>query len=202
VKGYPFEVRLSGTPASVVLADQVKSLDWRARKATKKGPAIPAELAAIPYDGLTMRGLLRKPAGIGRPPVLLMIPGLDSVKEELQATADHFLRRGIATLAIDGPGQGEMEFERRIEPAYEKPAGAAIDWLEKRDDVDASRVGVYGVSLGGYYAVRVAAIDALGRYEAAAKLSAPVESKALAALGTALAHDADGGQRRANRLDS
>src|ERR1700704_6459480 len=104
-----------------------------------------------------MRGLLRNPAAVDRPPVLLMIPGLDSVKEELQATADYFLRRGIATLAIDGPGQGETEFARNIEPAYEKPAGAAIDWLEGRHDVDASRIGVYGVSLGGYYAVRVAA---------------------------------------------
>jgi 2,6-dihydroxypseudooxynicotine hydrolase len=119
----------------------------------------PGELVGIPYDGITMRGLLRNPAGVTRPPVLLMIPGLDSVKEELQATADHFLRRGIATLAIDGPGQGEMEFDRNIEPAYEKPAGAAIDWLEKRDDIDGSRVGVYGVSLGGYYAVRVAAME-------------------------------------------
>jgi dienelactone hydrolase len=119
----------------------------------------PAEPVAIPYDGITLRGLFRKPAGVERPPVLLMIPGLDSVKEELQATAEHFLRRGVATLAIDGPGQGETEFERNIEPAYEKPAGSAIDWLERRDDVDAARVGVYGVSLGGYYAVRVAATD-------------------------------------------
>jgi len=119
----------------------------------------PAKMVGIPYDGITMRGIFRKPAGVTRPPVLLMIPGLDSVKEELQATAEHFLRRGIATLAIDGPGQGEMEFERDIEPAYEKPAGAAIDWLEKRNDVDASRLGVYGVSLGGYYAVRVAATE-------------------------------------------
>jgi 2,6-dihydroxypseudooxynicotine hydrolase len=119
----------------------------------------PAETVAIPYDGITMRGLMRRPADVARPPVLLMIPGLDSVKEELQATADYFLRRGVATLAIDGPGQGEMEFERDIEPAYEKPAGAAIDWLEQRDDVDASQLGVYGVSLGGYYAVRVAATD-------------------------------------------
>jgi 2,6-dihydroxypseudooxynicotine hydrolase len=52
-----------------------------------------------------------------------------------------------------------MEFEHNIEPAYEKPAGAAIDWMEKRSDVDASRVGVFGVSLGGYYAVRVAAME-------------------------------------------
>ena len=119
----------------------------------------PAERVAIAYDGIQMPGLLRKPSGIERPPVLLMIAGLDSVKEELQATADFFLRRGIATLAMDGPGQGETEFERDIEPEYEKPAAAAIDWLEKRSDVDASRLGIYGVSLGGYYAVRVAAME-------------------------------------------
>jgi len=117
----------------------------------------PAERVLIPYDGITLPGLFRKPAGVTRAPALLMIPGLDSVKEELQATADFFLRRGIATLAIDGPGQGETEFLRDIEPAYERPAGAAIDWLQAREDVDGERIGVYGVSLGGYYAVRVAA---------------------------------------------
>jgi mRNA interferase MazF len=47
VKGYPFEVVLSGQPASVALADQVKSFDWRARRATRKGRATPAELAEI-----------------------------------------------------------------------------------------------------------------------------------------------------------
>jgi dienelactone hydrolase len=119
----------------------------------------PAERVLIPYDGITLPGLFRKPSEVEHPPVLLMIPGLDSVKEELQATADHFLRRGIATLAIDGPGQGEAEFLRDIEPAYERPAAAAIDWLQSRDDVDGERIGVYGVSLGGYYAVRVAALE-------------------------------------------
>ena len=47
IKGYPFEVALGGAPATVVLADQVKSLDWRARKATRKGRASPAELAEV-----------------------------------------------------------------------------------------------------------------------------------------------------------
>jgi mRNA interferase MazF len=47
VKGYPFEVALSGQPASVALADQVESFDWRARRATRKGRATPAELAEI-----------------------------------------------------------------------------------------------------------------------------------------------------------
>jgi mRNA interferase MazF len=47
IKGYPFEVKLSGSPASVALADQVKGFDWRSRKAQKKGQATAAELAEI-----------------------------------------------------------------------------------------------------------------------------------------------------------
>jgi mRNA interferase MazF len=47
VKGYPFEVAIAGTPASVVLADQVKSLDWRARRATRKGRVTASELEEV-----------------------------------------------------------------------------------------------------------------------------------------------------------
>jgi mRNA interferase MazF len=47
IKGYPFEVPLQGSPASVVLADQVKSFDWRSRKAVRKGKASAAELAEV-----------------------------------------------------------------------------------------------------------------------------------------------------------
>ena len=47
IKGYPFEVALSGFPPSVALADQVKSFDWRKRAATKKGSATRAEIALI-----------------------------------------------------------------------------------------------------------------------------------------------------------
>ena len=47
IKGYPFEVALAGTPPSVALADQVKSQDWRARNATRKGQVSPADLAQV-----------------------------------------------------------------------------------------------------------------------------------------------------------
>lgn len=47
IKNYPFEVLLAGDPASVVLADQVKSLDWQSRKAKRKGKASPDELAEV-----------------------------------------------------------------------------------------------------------------------------------------------------------
>jgi mRNA interferase MazF len=47
IKGYPFEVAISGNPSSAALADQVKSLDWVARKAKRKGKASPAEMAEV-----------------------------------------------------------------------------------------------------------------------------------------------------------
>ena len=117
----------------------------------------PAERVEIPHSGVRMAALLRRPAGVERPPVVIMLPGLDSTKEELQTTADYFLRRGLATLAVDGPGQGETEALLPIEPAYERASQAMMDWIKGRDDVDRDRVGVFGVSLGGYYAVRTAA---------------------------------------------
>ena len=47
IKGYPFEVAISGMPPSVVLADQVKSQDWRARNAARKSSVTAAELAEV-----------------------------------------------------------------------------------------------------------------------------------------------------------
>ena len=121
----------------------------------------PAERVEIAYGGTTLPGYLRKPAGVDRPPVVLIISGLDSVKEEMHTFEPLFHRRGMATLAFDGPGQGESE-ALPIEPAYEKAVAAVADWVAARPDVDGARIGAVGVSLGGYYAARAAsAVDRL-----------------------------------------
>ena len=121
----------------------------------------PGEHVAIPYEGgASMYGILRKPWHTPKPPVVILVPGLDSVKEELHNYGDDFLRRGMAVLALDGPGQGEMEFDHAMRYDYEVPVHYAIDYLETRSDVDARRVGLMGVSLGGYYAPRAAAFRA------------------------------------------
>ena len=130
----------------------------------------PAEPVGVPYAGSTLAAYLRVPPG-PPPPIVVMIPGLDSVKEELQATAEHMLRRGLAVIAIDGPGQGEAEYEFPIEPAYERVVTAVADYLKGRDDVDPDRIGVFGVSLGGYYAARSAAYEP--RVRAAVELAGP-----------------------------
>lgn len=140
--------------------DQRRAASERAVACYGRGAAglrPPAERVFVPYSATTLPAYLRVPAQ--RAPVVMLVPGLDSVKEELQATADYFLARGLATLAIDGPGQGEREEGLAIEPAYEKVATAALDFLETRGDVDASRSGVFGVSLGGYYAARAMAYE-------------------------------------------
>jgi 2,6-dihydroxypseudooxynicotine hydrolase len=140
----------------------------------KAAPSLapPAELVHVPYQGTALAAYLRVPASpAAARPAVIMVPGLDSVKEELQATAEYFLARGLAVLAVDGPGQGESEYELPIEPAYEKVAAAAVDYLVTRPEIDNSKIGLFGVSLGGYYAARAAAHEE--RIAATVALSGP-----------------------------
>jgi 2,6-dihydroxypseudooxynicotine hydrolase len=123
----------------------------------------PGERVEMPYAGGSLAGILRRPAGSDRPPVVVMAMGLDSAKEETDCYEQPFLARGMATLAFDGPGQGEGEYAFAIRGDYEAPIAAVIDYLETRRDVDASRIGLWGISLGGYYAPRAAAFETRAR---------------------------------------
>ena len=118
-----------------------------------------AERLQMEFEGAPMYGNLRRPAGVRKPPVVLLIAGLDSTKEEFFAAENVFLARGMATFALDGPGQGETGYATKIRPDFEAPVGVALDVLSARSDLDASRIGMLGVSLGGYYAARAAAFE-------------------------------------------
>jgi len=120
-------------------------------------PAV--EKVRIAFEDTYLVGLFSRPRTETAPPVVILIPGLDSTKEGRHNGRGNFLRRGIAALSIDGPGQGESSLRLKIRPDYEKVIGAAIDYLEQRGDVDAARVGLLGSSLGGYYAPRAAAFE-------------------------------------------
>jgi len=133
----------------------------------------PGERVMIPYEGKHLAGNLRKPAGAVKPPVVVMCMGLDSTKEEMDSNESVFLARGMATLAFDGPGQGEGEYDFAIRGDYEAVVGSVIDFVATRGDLDAARVGLWGVSLGGYYAPRAAAFDK--RIKACIALSGPFE---------------------------
>jgi 2,6-dihydroxypseudooxynicotine hydrolase len=116
-------------------------------------------------------GNLRRPAGLDRPPLVLLIPGLDSTKEEFFRLETLFLARGMATLSFDGPGQGEGGYTLPMRHDYEVAASAILDAVAERADLDLSRVGALGVSLGGYFAPRAAAFEP--RIRAVAGISGP-----------------------------
>jgi 2,6-dihydroxypseudooxynicotine hydrolase len=131
------------------------------------------ERVRIAFEDKEFFAILRKPDSEKKPAVVVMAPGLDSAKEELHAYEQPFLDRGMAVLAIDGPGQGEAEYDIPICGDYERAAKAVVDWLETREDLDAKRIAIWGVSLGGYYAPRAAAYEK--RFKACIALSGPFD---------------------------
>jgi dipeptidyl aminopeptidase/acylaminoacyl peptidase len=152
-------------------AAHVKAVECRSLALPYLRPS--GERVEIPYEDKRLFGILRKPAGVARPPVVIMACGLDSAKEETDAYEQPFLARGLATLVFDGPGQGEGEYDFAIRGDYEVAVKAVIDVVEKRSDIDSSRLGVWGVSLGGYYAPRAAAFDP--RIKACIALAGPYD---------------------------
>lgn len=141
--------------------DQYRSASGKSVEAFASGLKLldpGAERIEIPFHGATMVGYLRLPAN-PKPPLILLLPGLDSAKEEFFYWEEVFLRRGLATFSLDGPGQGECGYTSHIRPDYETAVSTALDVLTQRRGLDANRIGLAGVSLGGYYAPRAAAFE-------------------------------------------
>jgi dipeptidyl aminopeptidase/acylaminoacyl peptidase len=117
----------------------------------------PGERIEAPFEGAVIPGILRKPRSVAKPPLVLVVPGLDSVKEELFAIENEFLRRGMATLTVDGPGQGENAPRFAIRADWSTVITPLLDHLASRDrGVDLARVGLMGISMGGIYGPRAA----------------------------------------------
>jgi dienelactone hydrolase len=127
----------------------------------------------VPYEGRSMRAFFMKAPGAGRGPAVVVFNGMDNCKEMSVVFAGlEFAKRGISTLAIDGPGQGEtlrlLGIPGRYD--YEGAGTAAFDYLTSRPDVEASKIAIMGYSFGGYYSARIASFE--HRYAAGISLSA------------------------------
>ncbi|MBO6783746.1 MAG: alpha/beta hydrolase [Alphaproteobacteria bacterium] len=100
--------------------------------------------------------------GDGPKPTIIALPGMDQVKEDVcNPFANEFVPRGMNVCAIDGPGQGACNRDGtwQTENNYERAASAVIDWLVTRDDVDADRIGIFGMSMGSRWGVLIGAAD-------------------------------------------
>ncbi|MFI2297179.1 alpha/beta hydrolase family protein [Isoptericola sp. NPDC019571] len=123
----------------------------------------------IPYGDTHLSGVYTRalePDGTVRQdpsPVLVQVNGLDSTKEMLYRTgpAAKLARRGVSSLCLDQPGTGEALrlHDLHAVPEAERWASVVYEFLAAREDVDADRIGILGVSLGGYYAPRAVAFE-------------------------------------------
>ncbi len=112
----------------------------------------------IPFETTTIPGYLR----IAYPgaPCVILIGGLDSAKEvELYHFAENFLRRGNSVFFFDGPGQGELYGHVSLNDNFERAVSTAINYLNEFSEIDSQRLGLFGVSFGGYLACRAAACE-------------------------------------------
>ena len=120
---------------------------------------------AVPYEGTTLPAYFSAAPATddGPAPVIVLVNGLDSTKEHMYSSSHwaELAARGISCLMLDQPGTGEALRLQRLTARIDTEAwaGAAVDYLHTRDDVDASRIGIVGWSLGGYYAPRAAAFE-------------------------------------------
>ena len=125
---------------------------------------IKIEIVEVPMGKESLPGyFVPAPSAKGkRAPCVLFFDGLDVTKEiQFMRGVPDLIKRGISCLIMDGPGTGEaIRFRGNVlRHDYEVAGSACMDWLEKRDDVDAKKVGVVAISLGGYYAPRIASME-------------------------------------------
>jgi alpha-beta hydrolase superfamily lysophospholipase len=131
-----------------------------ARGAALLDPAV--EVLDIPFGTTALTAYFVPATGGGaRAPVVILSDGLDGTKEELFYIARALSQRGVACLAYDGPGQGATLRLRGLVARHdsEVAAAAVCDYLQTRSDIDATRIGMLGVSLGGYYVPRAVAFE-------------------------------------------
>ena len=122
------------------------------------------ERVEIPYEGKVLSALYVRAEGVSGPaPVLVQVNGLDSTKEmKYRVGLPAWLaKRGVASLIVDQPGTGEALRLHGLTARFDSEhwASRVVDWLETRSDVDAKRIGMEGVSLGGYYCPRAVAFE-------------------------------------------
>jgi dienelactone hydrolase len=98
----------------------------------------------------------------GKVPVVISVPGMDSFKEMgVSMYGDRWLERGLAVLAIDGPGQYEAPLLGVFfsMPAWQAAGKACCDWLSARAEIDAQRIGISGNSFGSFFSTIAAAYE-------------------------------------------
>jgi dienelactone hydrolase len=148
------------TPGEDKLAMYRKALRCYQAAMARLHPEI--EKVEVPYENTSLPAWFVKGRGLGKRPTVVLFDGMDNAKEMSVIFAGlDFAKRGINTLAIDGPGQSEPLRLRNIPSRHDYEAAGipAYNYVAARPEVDPKRVAVMGYSFGGYHAPRICAFD-------------------------------------------
>ena len=117
----------------------------------------PVQVIHIPFEGKDVVGYIRMPKVPGPVPMVFMINGTDSRKEDVIQEGASLFRSGIGVIAVDMPGTGEAPIKADL--GAERMFSRVLDYLGTRPDVDSKRVVVWGVSWGGHWSSNLAYIE-------------------------------------------
>src|SRR5580692_3056676 len=117
----------------------------------------PVEIINVPFEGKSIRGYLRLPKDVRPAPMVLMINGTDSRKEDEVQGHDGLYRSGIGVVAVDMPGTGESPVKADV--GSERIFSRVLDYLATRPEVDSKRIVAWGVSYGGHWSANLAYVE-------------------------------------------
>jgi esterase FrsA len=117
----------------------------------------PVESISVPFEGKAIAGYIRLPKDVRPAPLVFMINGTDSRKEDEVQGRDTLFRSGIGVVAVDMPGTGESPVKADL--GSERIFSRVLDYLATRPDVDSKRIVAWGVSYGGHWAAQLAYIE-------------------------------------------
>lgn len=115
------------------------------------------EVVKIPFEGKEIVGYLRLPRATGKVPLVYLATALDSRKEEWTERNEDYLKAGIGIFLTDMPGTGQAPIT--ADEKADRMFSAALDYLIKRPEIDASRIGFYGGSWSSYWAIKLAVVE-------------------------------------------
>jgi dipeptidyl aminopeptidase/acylaminoacyl peptidase len=146
-------------PVKIYLSNKLKEMvDRRSALAP-----YPIERVEVPFDdGKTISCLLHLLPDRRKAPCVIYVPGMDQTKEYFPRVMNSLgVSRGMHVISMDGPGQGNSNIQkiRAVADNYERAGAAVIDYLETREEIDSKKIGIYGVSMGSYWSLRLASYD-------------------------------------------
>lgn len=115
------------------------------------------EVVRIPFEGKEIVGYLRLPKAKSKVPLVYLATALDSRKEEWTERNEDYLNAGIGIFLTDMPGTGQAPIKGS--ETADRMFKAVLDYLAKRPEIDAKRIGFYGGSWSSYWAVKLAVTE-------------------------------------------